>query len=356
MYKSRLECLDVSGCELTSASLEHISIVPIKELYVESCSLNDSCVDVISRMKGINKLNMDNNIDITSNSLFFLSRLTNMSYLNISNCNCITSSSLEHITKLPITELKLEACDIDDKCLHVISCIKHLKRISVGYNTEVSAVGLSYLSSVELTHLDIERIQIGQQEGILDAVSRIKSLKSLNISKNHITSAGLALLSATQVALYELDMEDCDCTDSCMAALYNMTSLRKLNISDNYGITAQGIGILAYLNLQELTAFIPNDNSDGMFLKAIGKIKTLVKLDIANGRFITSDGLHYFAGLNNLKYLRICRSKSLRPAESALLSHIDHLDVSYYPYHEDSNDEDSDDEDDLSTSEDDFDD
>ena len=141
----------------------------------------------------------------------------------------VTDSALGHLRGLPLTHLDLHPSSLRGPGLAELAALETLEHVYV----EGSCVrdsdfvtALPYLEGVPIRALDLGR---AADDATLEVVSRLTSLRHLDILCSSVTARGLqALQRLPELAYLELSGDQID--DACLDALGTLSSLRELRI------------------------------------------------------------------------------------------------------------------------------
>jgi len=147
----KLQSLDVSDCSCVTAEVMQVFVnIPLTELTIRRCDIDDECFEVVCQMKSLVKLDMEDNDSISSSMLCKLSSLVNLQYLDMSFCR-LPVEGIRAISDIGLTEMFLDYCGIDDECLAVVSNITSLRKLGIIGN-RITKAGLVHLASLQ--HLE----------------------------------------------------------------------------------------------------------------------------------------------------------------------------------------------------------
>ncbi|CAI5740397.1 unnamed protein product [Peronospora destructor] len=103
-FLSQLEKLDLFGANITDNGLLHlVRLHKLQELSICGGSISDRGVGIISKLTSLTSLNLSQNRNIRTKSMFYLRSLTGLRCLNLSNTG-ISALSLRHLS--PLKELQ----------------------------------------------------------------------------------------------------------------------------------------------------------------------------------------------------------------------------------------------------------
>ena len=210
---------------------------------------------------------------------------------------------LKEIPSLKILSFYEGRCQITGAGLVDVSKIATLESLSLNVTGPITDDGIAHLSKMRsLKKLDIANSQITDRG--LGYLSQIKTLETLNLPQRdqHITDVGLAhlgqmpnlkSLSVTE-AHYAIPAMNPDWyTDKGLAELANCRLLEELNIG-SIGITDAGIDHIVKLNNLKKLMLFGCDNVTDAGLAKLTALKSLTNLYVADADISVK-------GLNNLK-------------------------------------------------------
>ncbi len=189
------------------------------------------------------------------------------------------SVSARTLAKLKSVKLDLGGnAEIADSDLDAIKDCKNLVVLDL-YLTDITDKAMESLVGLPLEALVISQTQIGD-EG-LASIAKIKTLGRLELFDTKVTDAGLKHLS--NLPLYRIDLSKTAVTDAGMEDIAKIKGLRRL--------------IVSYTSVSDVG------------LAVIGKIDTLVELNVENAGEITDVGLKHLHELKELRALFLGDSK-----------------------------------------------
>lgn len=182
--------------------------------------------------------------------------------------------------------------------------IKHLRLAggSIEGQVDLTDTGFGYISKMPLRLLDAQRSSI--RDSGLKLISRIKTLKFIDLTDTTITDKGLDYLANTNIE--SLNVANClFLTDKATKTFSKMKRLKILNLSTTE-MTDEALKDLAKLNLVELR--MSNTAITDKGLQYLGENRTIKRLHLATTG-TTIQGLKYLKGLplDNLK-LQSCKA------------------------------------------------
>jgi len=315
---TQLEMLNIAENRQAAAGLSYLTHLPLQDLYMSHCNINDSHMEIVGQMSRLNKLDISSNKEVTGAGLSHLANITHLQILNISH-NKQAAAGLSHLTHLPLQLLYLVVCDVNDSHMEAVGQMSRLRKLDISSNHEVTGTGMSHLAN--LTHLEM-----------------------VIMMDNSPSPTGLSHF--TRLPLQELYMSVCNLTDSHMEIVGQMLRLKKLNISFNHEVTGTGLSHLANLtHLEMLNMTYTNQAAAGLsyltgltlqelhvsecslgdsHMAVIGRMLHLRKLAIFWNLDVKDDSFLHLSKLVNLEEINI---NGCRNITSAGLSHIKHLPI-----------------------------
>ncbi|KAL4128899.1 hypothetical protein PRIC2_007879 [Phytophthora ramorum] len=120
-FLSRLERLDLFGANITDNGIMHlVSLHRLQELTICGGNIGDRGVGLISRLTSLTSLNLSQNRNIRTKSLFYLRSLTGLRCLNLSNTG-ISALSLRHLSPLKeLQSLSVYGCSLSQGHIEVL--------------------------------------------------------------------------------------------------------------------------------------------------------------------------------------------------------------------------------------------
>ena len=170
---TRLTHLDLSGCTISSASLEAIaSLTNLTSLNLEGCSIRD--IRPLSSLVNLQTLNLSDNAftDISA-----LGSLVSLQKLSLSGNALLGITPLATCTQLE--ELDLSGCQLTG--ISALTSTTALKVLDLSNNalTDISALQ----NCTQLTTVDLSENQLTS----IDALTQITSITTLDVSHNAVT-------------------------------------------------------------------------------------------------------------------------------------------------------------------------
>jgi len=289
-----------SAITITADAIMHISALNLTELHLPRCRIDDDVIKGIGGMKQLRNLNisykkliknLDKRSHISDRGLTYLSGLTQLKCLNLAWNTHITADGLNSLIHLPLVELNVAACELDDSSLEVIAEMDRLHSLDIRKNTRITDCTLlsplCHLTSLKLSGLNLSD----------DAVQSLRMFRQLKFlcltSMTKLSVAGLESISL--INLQGLDLSDAGLDDTSLSVLSKVKNLRYLNISNNPKITHSGLSNLIILQLEELN--LSHCDICDESLKVIGNMSQLKCINLEWNNLITSRGLSFISQL-----------------------------------------------------------
>ncbi len=163
--------LDLADCPVDDDGVANLRGLNIRELYLDSSLISDQGVQLIGRIKSLERLAI-RNAAITDKAFQHFARLKDLWGLGLMHCYLLDGRGVKELANLKkLTCLCLTECPIDDAAL------KHLK-------------------GVRLNALNLQQTKITDQA--VDEILNIPTLDELYVGSTKITNAGLARLKAVK--------------------------------------------------------------------------------------------------------------------------------------------------------------
>ncbi len=214
----------------------------------------------LKKSKSLEALDLSSNTLIDDDSMKYVAQLPQLKYLNLWHTN-INDAGVKHLR--PLTSLK--------RLKLMVSRQSDRPRI-----TSAGVTALSEMSSLEV----LDFADVGDPDGVLEQISKLKNLKSVSIGGRRdtgfISDAGLKHL-AKLTKLERLTAYGSEFTDVGAAGLAKLSGLKWLSLQTN-GITDDGLAQLAALNeLRYLSLYSDNKNA-GITFQGVSRLNGLTNL------------------------------------------------------------------------------
>lgn len=267
--------------QVTDAGLRHLSkLTSLEELYLRGERMGDAGLAHLRDLPRLEYLCLFGS-HFTDRGMVHVKAMPSLRILSFHEKLCrITDAGLVQISEMPKLQiLCLHAMkNITDDGLAHLSKLRSLKKLNIG-GSQVTDRGLASLSQIKtLEYLDLPQDQKGITDKGLAHLGTLPNLKHLSISRIHFSDPKM------NKEYY---------TDKGLAELANCRLLDELNIG-SIGITDVGIDHIAKLNnLKKLMLFGCENVTDAGLAKLSG-LKSLTNLYVKSADISIE-------GLNNLK-------------------------------------------------------
>jgi hypothetical protein len=189
----------------------------------------DEAMECLMHVPGLVTLWIHANSNITDEVMMGLVHLMSLETLNVSQCCRITGTGVENVGSLSkLRRLFLSRVGVTDDSLDFVSYLELLTDLQLSW-TKITSVGTECLSELPLENLDVAGTAVAD----LSALSRITSLKQLNLSGTKVEDNEMAKLNAL-VNLELLLVCDTGVTDE---------GIRQLNIPTLKYVNAKGTAV-----------------------------------------------------------------------------------------------------------------
>ncbi|KAL2570859.1 hypothetical protein AAZV13_18G215600 [Glycine max] len=250
----------ISGCVGNQVRLENLQVLDMSYNYLDAAGIL-SCLDGLSSLKSLSL--RGNRLNTSSFHVFetLSSKLRNLEVLNISN-NYLTNDILPSLGGFTsLKELNLAGIQLDSD-LHIQGLCSLLRNLEV----------------LDLSNNNYNHIDIGY------ALSRLSSLKSLNLGYNQLTSRSIFNISKlSSLEILDLFYNNFNDTDIGFA-LSGLSSLKSLNLGYNQ-LTSSSIFRLSGLISLEILDLRFNNISDFAVHQDWSKLKKIEELDLSGNEF-----------------------------------------------------------------------
>jgi len=201
-----------------------------------------------------------------------------------------------YIANLPLTELDLTHTDITDRSMPVISKIKTLKVLRIGF-CPVTGEGLQQIENLRgINDLSLNYLRV--KRGDLKFLERLPVLRSLDLYYMPIDDSdlcGLKLENLKTLALHTTNI-----TNAALRSISTLPNLTTLDISHN-ALNDSTMAELSSLRLQKL-GFSNTETSDES-LRSIATMKSLKTIAVVH-TFVSKTGIDAFhRGLPHCKVI-----------------------------------------------------
>jgi len=294
-----LRVLNLGRTNITSKGIRFIKNMKSLECLYASEKIANGGLGYISRLPSLKRLYIKKS-SLTNSGLRHLSNLPTLEELEIGEGK-INDEGLAHLVKLPsLTYLMIWGETFSDKGMAHLKDIPSLRILHLGSVPAITDVGVEHLS----LHDKLESINFYWNRNITNQgavyLSRMKSLKKLNVGHSQINDDGLSHLSKVKTLEY-LVLPHSGITDTGLVHVIQLENLKYLKVGS--------------AGKSPLT-----DKS----LSCVGKLKNLQKLQIGGAGF-SDEGMDYIVGLHNLKKLSLSKADQLTNTGLAKLGRLKSL-------------------------------
>lgn len=339
-----LERLDIRSCEqIKGHGLKELaSLENLVQLNMKGCfGLQDSGMDGLGSLQHLKHLCLADCWQITNLGLANLKQLKDITSLDLSGCRNIINSESSGISGIHcmsnLRHLTLRNCERlhGEKALSSLQNLNHLRFLDISGCYKIPVQALKPISQIESLHtLKAEHCLEWRGPGALRNVGSMAKLQELYLSgcTNLIGTSlgsllslsnltvcvldgctniplidkGLAAVASSLVSLKSLSLQGClTLTDTGLEAIGKIKSLERVNLTDCYGISGQGftswngMSCLRSLILQGCSSI----TDQGMF-HLTRNLSSLTSLNLKQCRLITDSSVMYICSLlPNLKQL-----------------------------------------------------
>jgi Leucine-rich repeat (LRR) protein len=262
--------LDLHGAPFTDAMARHLK--PVRKLNLEATDVGDGALEFLSRMAGLEELNLNSTQISDAAPLTKLPRLRvldagntylesvpafpalhtlildgapvtgveampSLRVLSLAGTDLVEDS----LAKLgPLESLNLSAADITNNGMPHLGKLTSLKRLILrdGRFTDEGVKALQPLAQLE--ELDLYRNRIGNPAAA--SLARLANLRRLTLDYAELGNEGVSTLSALAKLEY-LSLDSTLINDGAVAALSSMKSLKELNLYHTL-VTPEGFAAL----------------------------------------------------------------------------------------------------------------
>lgn len=241
-----LKKLNLAANRITPNGFPKMKHLPkLTDLNISRCNVEDGSLIEISQIETLQVLNVSSNYAVTSSGLNRISNLRQLQCLYLRNCRAVTDIVLQALIDLPLVQLDISFCSINDRCLSVVSGMVNLRKLNIGKNSSITAVGLHELT--KLTYLNELDNSYNLVPTSLD-LGNMSNVEILKMAKCKDVTIDIVQTLKQLPALSDLDISQCDLDDACVTALSDITTLDRLNISNS----ASSLTSLSLANLIKL--------------------------------------------------------------------------------------------------------
>lgn len=325
----RLKKLDLSQCDLiTDSGLEALeNLEEIEELSLGWCRLiSDNGVDTLTRQAGrstVLRILSLARCSITDTGAEYLSRLRGLEELDLNGCSEVGSSALG---KALAQMNNLKSLDVS-YCPGILRTswqgnIQSLKRLDLCYSVvrDSHLAKLTELPSLEELNLDSCLVGDWSIAHLADNTI-VPNLVSLDLADTELSDLGMVHLAKFK-KLKRLSLFYCNISNGGLRNLAKLTSLEVLNL-DSREIGDDGLWHLRGLtNLKSLDIFSGRITDSGC--SHVARIKSLESLELCGGG-VGDMGCAFLATLENLTSLNLSQNERITNRGAAALAALSNL-------------------------------
>jgi Leucine-rich repeat (LRR) protein len=327
----------IGGSLVTNAGLRNLAeLTSLEELYLRGERMGDAGLAYLQDLPRLEYLALYGS-HFTDDGCVHLKDIPSLRILSFHESLCrITDASLVHISDMPKLEnLFLHPMrNITDDGLAHLSKMRSLKKLNIG-NSQVTDRGLGYLSRIKtLEHLDLPQEQKGITDRGLAHLGQLPNLKHLSISRIHFsdpkmnreyyTDKGLAELAKCRL-LENLSIGSIGITDAGLSDIAKLKNLTDLNLFGCNNVTDIGVAKLTALkSLRNLK--IRHSDVSIAALNHLKPMPNLTKLNVfptkRNGAILDISGL---TALEDIDFSFGSYSEKFIDADLKCLAGLKHL-------------------------------
>jgi Leucine-rich repeat (LRR) protein len=222
-------------------------------------SISDDGLAAIGHMTNLKGLDLSDCVLITDRGLAVLKTQPRLRVLSLGACRNITNRGIEVLAKLPLKKLCLNQTHIGDDAAKTLSGMSSLRTLDVS-ETDLTDKGIAMLTKLPLKSLKISDLVAATDRG-LGSLGTISTLHDLDLQNNQHFGSSLSLLAGLK--LEWLNLRNTAVRDSDIASLSKMTTLRRLDLSKTcitdaaLRLISANLPDLHELKLKELNAVTP---------------------------------------------------------------------------------------------------
>ncbi len=299
-----LERLDI-GNNLTNGGMAQISQLPkLKCLYIVEHRLTNTGLSYISKLNALEELSLSGG-PLSDSALAYIAKLPSLKYLLLSGDN-FTDDGMAYIKNNQSLRI-LHFGNLNrltDEALFHLSQMPRLERLALHYNRNITDAGIVHLTKLKsLKMLDIYNSQI-TDEGLAH-LAKIESLENLTLPGASVTDAGVEHIAQLHDLrhLWIVSGSSSPLTDKSLFYIGTLENLKKLSIGGT-SLTDKGMKHIAKLvNLKELTIFSADLTNNG--LAELTGLDSLKDFYLGRGTNVSISGLKSLNSLRKLQKLTL---------------------------------------------------
>lgn len=276
---------------VTDAGLQHLGkLDSIEELYLKGERMGDAGLAYLRDLPRLKYLCLYGS-RFTDKGMVHVKEMASLRILSFHEDLCrITDAGLADISQMPELEiLCLHGMkDITDTGIAHLSKMRSLRKLEIG-SSQITDRGLAYLKQIKtLERLDLPQNQKGITDAGLAHIGELPNLNALQISRIHFVDPKM------NKEYY---------TDKGLEALVKCRLLEDLSLG-SIGITDAGMDHVAKLTALKSLLLFGCENITDNGLARLAELKSLTSLHIAHAD-ITISGLNRLNSLSNLSRLNV---------------------------------------------------
>lgn len=204
-----LENVNFESCNVSDIGLVHLKHArDLRAVCLADTQAGNDTMESLSHLKHLSILDVSFTNAINDIGLKFIGRMQSLDHLILESFDRFSTDALRHLVQLQhLKTLDLFGCKITDKVCSMISNMKSLKKLDVGWGV-MSGAGVRELSKLsKLRHLSLAHCHHLRDDS-LSFLLGMKHLSSLNISDSFISDGMILLLSSSLPSLKVLCLAD----------------------------------------------------------------------------------------------------------------------------------------------------
>lgn len=171
--------------------------------------------------------------------LKILSEIKTIQLVRLSMASKITAAGLRYISTLPnLQALDLTVMRVPDGGLDEVAKMRNLKHLSLYNAHNITNADIEKIQHLPLEFLDLSGAAV--TNAVIPTLSKIKTLKSLRLSKLNLTDKHLEMLCQIPNLMVLHVAENPRITDNGLKKLENLKNLKALVLADCTGLTSAG--------------------------------------------------------------------------------------------------------------------
>jgi Leucine-rich repeat (LRR) protein len=288
-----LEVLDARSSRIRGPGLAHLkNLASLRILFLGSNPIDDAGLKDLPKLQSLEHLSLWG-CPLSDASMPFLGRLTELKKLDLWGTR-VTDAGMVHLEGLRnLTFLRLDNTKVGDAGIGRLKDMRTLEELYLNY-TQVTGKGILQLSP--LTRLRVLKLDnTAVDDEAMTIVKNLPALEMLEMSSGaKVTDKGLKHLEG-HPALNCVVVHNI--TDQGLASLSRIPSLKRLQIYDS-NVTPEGIAALGKLKLEHLA--IQGRSVTDALVPAITRLSTVKELSFNNAR-ITDEALQLLQTMTSLQ-------------------------------------------------------